>query len=242
MNYLSEPLESQTYREDGPFSAYVFQSQHQRDILTGQLSDVGVPSERLRVIPGPLDLCDFPFRPNHRDSSPFTFGRISRTDPRKYRADWWRVCEEARTRLPVDSRCRVLGWHGSITSKCGPPPMWCEVLGKDGEEVGVFLRSLHCLVQLGDATENWPRVGLEAMASGVPVVADRRGGWREMIRDGETGFLVSDAEEAIDATCRLSSNEAIRLEIAERARIAVEDMTDESLLWVLWNNLFTKLT
>jgi glycosyltransferase involved in cell wall biosynthesis len=41
--------------------------------------------------------------------------------------------------------------------------------------------------------EEFGMAPLEAMASGVPVVAWREGGLQETVVDGETGYLVSDA-------------------------------------------------
>ena len=37
---------------------------------------------------------------------------------------------------------------------------------------------------------------VEAMASGTPVIAINRGSMPELIRDGETGFLVNSVDEA----------------------------------------------
>jgi glycosyltransferase involved in cell wall biosynthesis len=65
---------------------------------------------------------------------------------------------------------------------------------------------------LGDAYAvlcpvNWPEpfglVLIEAMACGTPVVAFRRGSIPEIVRDGETGFIVDDAAQAVAALSRV---------------------------------------
>jgi glycosyltransferase involved in cell wall biosynthesis len=44
---------------------------------------------------------------------------------------------------------------------------------------------------------------VEAMACGTPVVVFDRGSMREIVRDGETGFLVPDVDAAVDAVRRV---------------------------------------
>jgi mannose-6-phosphate isomerase-like protein (cupin superfamily) len=46
---------------------------------------------------------------------------------------------------------------------------------------------------------------VEAMASGTPVIAKNRGSMPELIREGETGFLVSSVEEAVEAVKKIDS-------------------------------------
>jgi len=46
---------------------------------------------------------------------------------------------------------------------------------------------------------------VEALATGTPVIATRRGSMPELIRHGETGFLVEDVAEAVDAIGRVPS-------------------------------------
>jgi glycosyltransferase involved in cell wall biosynthesis len=46
---------------------------------------------------------------------------------------------------------------------------------------------------------------VEALATGTPVVATRMGSLPELIRDGVTGFLVADADAAVDAVAALAS-------------------------------------
>lgn len=46
---------------------------------------------------------------------------------------------------------------------------------------------------------------VESMACGTPVVAFNRGSMPEIIRDGETGYIVEDIEDAINAVASISS-------------------------------------
>jgi UDP-glucose:tetrahydrobiopterin glucosyltransferase len=60
--------------------------------------------------------------------------------------------------------------------------------------------------------EAFGNVAIEAMATGVPVVAYDRGGPAEIIADGETGFVVpaDDVEALVDAVERIDSIERTR--------------------------------
>jgi glycosyltransferase involved in cell wall biosynthesis len=64
---------------------------------------------------------------------------------------------------------------------------------------------------------------LEAMASGTPVVASRTGGIPEIIRDGETGFLVTpgDAADLRDRLDLLLKNPVLARHMGEAARATV---------------------
>lgn len=70
----------------------------------------------------------------------------------------------------------------------------------------------------------FPRVVMEAMCHGIPVVATRVDGVPEMVADGETGFLVEPEHIAgfAEATARLLRDEALRRRMGaagrERAR------------------------
>jgi glycosyltransferase involved in cell wall biosynthesis len=72
--------------------------------------------------------------------------------------------------------------------------------------------------------EGTPNVILEAMASGLAVVATGVGGVPEIVQHGETGFVVPCGrdEMIVEAILRLTSDEALRLELGHRARRYVE--------------------
>ena len=94
----------------------------------------------------------------------------------------------------------------------------------------------------GGARENWPRAGLEAMASGVPVVAQNDWGWREMIDHGETGFLANNDCELAHYTATLAYDEKLRQRIIESAYLRLaDDLANSNLIWGKWKLLFKSL-
>ena len=167
--------ERRFYSEHGPFDAYAFQSEFQRSQLLPELKQFGVTDRQCFHVPGAFDPDEFPFapRPHARDEI-FTVGRLARPDVDKWSEETWEIYG-AIPFSPVHAR--IMGWAPRIARKIGGPPPWAEVLRPCEETAQEFYASLHCLMAAnGGARENWPRVGLEAMASGVPLVVDNAWG------------------------------------------------------------------
>lgn len=95
-------------------------------------------------------------------------------------------------------------------------------LGRVSETNGLY-EDTDILVVTSDR-EGTPNAVLEAMASGVPVVATRVGGLADIVRDGETGYLVAPGDEEALTTAVLSLVEdpATRHHFGRRARAHVE--------------------
>lgn len=67
-------------------------------------------------------------------------------------------------------------------------------------------------------------VGIEAQASGTPIIGTRFGYLPELIIDGETGFLVDTIDEAVDAVGRLGRLDPARCRHNVQERFSVDVM------------------
>jgi glycosyltransferase involved in cell wall biosynthesis len=93
----------------------------------------------------------------------------------------------------------------------------------DGPELAAAFASADIFV-FPSTTDTFGNVVLEAMASGLPVVVSDRGGPKELVADGETGFVTRslDLGSFIAATQRLAGDAALRARLGANARRVVE--------------------
>ena len=91
-------------------------------------------------------------------------------------------------------------------------------------DIAELLRGLDLFV-LTSTTEGISLTLLEAMASGLPVVATRVGGNPEVVVDGETGFLVpaKDPQSLAKRMIDLLHNRALSIDMGKRGRRRVEE-------------------
>jgi N-acetyl-alpha-D-glucosaminyl L-malate synthase BshA len=88
------------------------------------------------------------------------------------------------------------------------------------------------LLLLPSETESFGLVALEAHACGVPVLASRVGGIPEVVRDGETGFLVPVGEigEMAEKAERLLADEELHRQFSVNARRVAEERFRQELI------------
>lgn len=109
-----------------------------------------------------------------------------------------------------------------------------------GQEKKELLRSADVVAFVPIKPEGMPWVVLEAMAAAKPVVGTPQGAMVEMIRHGETGFLVQpeDPQQLSEAIFQLMQNSQLRTIMGNNARKRIEEnystaITHQQLVSVL---------
>ena len=240
MTFLFEQ-ERDVFRRFGLPEKLMFQSDFQRSELEPLLREFGHSSGHGVLIRGAFDFAEFKFLPrSHKAGEPFVIGRMARPDPDKWSSNTWPIYSAVQYQR---KRAMMLGVDERTLKKIGPTPTFGDCLKPNAMPVQDYLAVLHCLLPInGGARENWPRAGLEAMAAGVPVVAQNEWGWREMIVHGETGFLASNDCELAHYTACLAYDEPLRLRIAENARKRLEsELASPDVIGRAWTDLFASM-
>ena len=163
------------------------------------------------VLPSTIDLRHFAAKPVQEIRS---VGRMSRDAVGKHHPDdpaLYHVLLGAGLKVAIlgGMACRpFFGHHPGLT-----------VLPDHSIPALQFLRSLDLfLYRTGIIFESWGRVVTEAMACALPVVCGRLGGYAEIIKHGENGFLFQTNEEGLAAIDALRSSPTLARRVGEAAR------------------------
>ena len=101
------------------------------------------------------------------------------------------------------------------------------------------MRGLHCFV-LPSLAEGISNTILEAMASGLPVVATHVGGNADLVADGKTGIVVpaADVQALADALTSLAFAPECAAAMGAAGRAAVEARFSLSAMVAAYRNLY----
>jgi len=159
------------------------------------------------------------------DNAP-VIGLLAALRPEKDVGTFLRAAAHVSTQIP-DARFLVIG-DGSERPSLERLAAELRLSGRalflgDQSNVENLLASLDIAV-LSSVTESMPNAVLEAMAVGRPVVATRAGGTHELVRDGETGYLVPvrDPEAMSEKILKLLRDPERRLAMGRAGRARVE--------------------
>lgn len=185
-----------------------------------------------------FDHTSFPFV-EKRSANHFGCGRISRQDADKYAANTLHIYEYFVS--PVMKRGFFMGFDSRSEAKIGRPYSWITTV-PDSSIISQqdFYRHCDIILQPMDTTENWPRIGLEAMASGSVLIVDDRGGWRQMIEHGKTGWLCGHERDFIYYASKMAYESEQREEMARSARLRGMEIAGYEKAATSWNYVFER--
>lgn len=92
-----------------------------------------------------------------------------------------------------------------------------------------FLGDAYALILPIQSAEPFEIVAIEAMACGTPVVAYDRGAIREIIRDGENGYIVHDIDSAVGAIGQLEQINRLKCRHMFEKQFTSRQMTENYL-------------
>jgi len=208
------------------------------EYVRNRLIGAGCPPERARVLHYgiPTDRIRFAPPGQRFDGKSVEFLFVGRMTPKKDPITLLRSFALARERMPeLDARLSMLG-DGPMRAEVEAA---VEELGLGDavrlrgrvahDEVIAAFANAHIYVQHSVTAPDGDEEGLpvsitEALAGGLPVVATRHSGIPEVVRDGETGFIVEegDAEGMAAAMVRMAREPSIWDEFGRTSRAMLE--------------------
>lgn len=181
----------------------------------------------------------FPFI-SKRTNEFFGCGRISRQDSDKFAANTLHIYEYFVS--PLWKRGLFLGFDQRSERKIGKPYDWIRAAADQSEVTPQeFYRHCEIVLQPTDTTENWPRIGFEAMASGSVLIVDNRGGWKQIVEHGVTGWLCNHERDFIYYASKMAYEPNQRADMADAARLRGLDLGGKEASATSWQEVFEKI-
>lgn len=177
--------------------------------------------------PSPTDLDAFRPRIGPRAAGrPFTLGRHSRDVFEKHHPEDIRVYQAV---AEAGGCSQVLG--GTCMKPAFPAVDGLSLLPARSARIPEFLHGLDAyFYRTSTWVEPWGRVVVEAMASGLPVIACDNGGYAQVIEHGRNGLLFRTTDEAVAQVRQVAADPALRERLGAAARASVESLLGEAAM------------
>ncbi len=225
----------------GEIGMFLYQNEEVRQKHMPELRSLnGDPAIKFMTFRPYFEADKFPLIPA-RESEFFGCGRISRQDADKFSKNTLHIYEYFVS--PKFKRGLFLGFDQRAEAKIGKPYAWIKTAFNQQElSQQEFYKHCEIILQPTDTTENWPRIGFEAMASGSVLIVDNRGGWKQMVEHGKTGWLCDHERDFIYYASKMAYEPELRAEMADAARLRSLELGGLEASKASWNSVFEEIS
>jgi glycosyltransferase involved in cell wall biosynthesis len=219
------------------------------DDYAESLVRLGVPRERLHTLRPGIRIEEF--HPRFRDEGVWTrvgsaqgsvrlvyVGRVSVEKNLPMLARVWREADRMLRAAGIAAELNIIG-DGPYRA-----PMEDELRGtrtrflgfRYGEELSALYAGAHVFV-FPSTTDTLGQVVMEGQASGLPVLVTDRGGPKEVVRGGMTGFVLPAADERawVEQIINLARNEPLRSRMGRAAHEFMQDYSMQRSFGHFWS-------
>lgn len=196
--------------------------------------NLGLPRDRVRVVLNGIRFDRFSVNAHDsRDADRFVIGCAGRLSPEKGQPLLLHAFSKMHLEMP---NCMLrfcgIGSQQTLLERMSDTMGIAHAVYFDGQvsDINHWYHSLDALVVPSLAGEGLPRVIMEAMYCGIPVVASDTAGSRESVIDGVTGFVIpsGNSEEIYRRLNKLGRDHKLRLRMGtESRRVATERFSVE---------------
>jgi sugar transferase (PEP-CTERM/EpsH1 system associated) len=226
-----------------------------RELRDFHARETWLAPERIRVIHNGVDSSRFSPRPETRQQmreqlgivrGAFVLGTVGRMVPIKDQHTLLRAAELL-VRRGVNVCLLLVGYGSALSELQGYASSSPELRGRAlfaglSQGVAELLNAMDVFV-LASLKEGMSNTLLEAMASGLPVVATRVGGNSELVEEGRSGWLFApgNAEQLADQLALLANDEASRRQLGAAARRRVLEQFSFDRMLEQYRNLYLEM-
>ena len=192
-----------------------------REIRQSVMDVYGLPEEKVSLVPNGIDLSACQEKEDYALHYPVEILHVGRFFPQKNHAAILGAAALLKKR-GINARIHCYG-DGPLLEQTRQAAQKQGLAGQvlfEGVTSDVFTpMSQADLFILPSSWEGMPMTVIEAMGTGLSVIASRVGGVPDMVTDGESGLLIEPTAEALAAAIeKLARNEALRQSLGKKAR------------------------
>ncbi len=163
------------------------------------------------------------------DKDKIVIGKVSNDNKEKFPSDLIDIFEEVQNKSKKEISFYIIG--GNKYYQDAHLKLKNLIMPEVGSiPIENIYADIDILVYKTDVVETWGRVVTEAMASGLAIVAENKGGIIEQINHNENGFLCSTNEQFVSYTCNLIENDELRCNVGMAARSKAVNSFDIKIL------------